>query len=168
MVKVSSATLLLVLVAVSATAFSVSTFVLAEIAPLIVIAPVPPTVASAATVTAPAWIAAVAELLIKAPALMFKVFPAPVIEMALFDVWPFKSTKPPLVSVIAPATAKVPLSFKPEVALTAMAPEPVMAATVVMTPLLKVNVPLLVMSPDPKIPPVFNCKLTELMVVPPL
>ena len=69
---------------------------------------------------------------------------------------------------MVPVTAKVPLSFKPDVALTAMAPEPVMASTVVMTPLLKVKVPLLVMAPAPKTPPVFSCKLAEAMVVPPV
>ena len=162
------ATLLLVLVAVSATALTVSILLLAEMAPLIVMAPLPPTVAAAESVTAPACVAAVALVLIKAPALLLSVLPAPAMLMALFDVWPFRSTKPPLVRVMVPVTAKVPVNFSPDVAPMAISPDPVMAATVVMTPLLKVKVPLLVMAPAPKTPPVFSCKLAEAMVVPPV
>ena len=162
------ATLLLVLVAVSVSAFTVSILLLAEMAPLMVMSPLPPTVAAADKVTAPAWVAAVAELLIKAPALLLSELPAPAMLMALFEVWPFRSTNPPLFTVKSPLNASVPFNFMPEVVSTTIAPEPVMAATVVITPLLKVSVPLLVTSPDPNTPPEFNFKLAEVMVVPPV
>ncbi len=161
------ATLLLVLVAVSVSALTVNILLLAEMAALIVISPEPPTVAAAESVTAPAWVAALAALLIKAPALLFSVLPAPAMLMALFDVWPFRSRKPPLVSVMVPVTAKVPVNLRPDVAPTAISPDPLMAARVVMTPLLKVMVALLVMAPEPNTPPVFNCKLPPETVVEP-
>ena len=164
----TAATLLLVLVAVSVSAFTVSILLLAEMAPLMVMSPLPPTVAAADKVTAPTWVAALALVLIKAPALLLSELPAPAMLMALFEVWPFRSRKPPLVRVMVPVSAKVPVNFRPEVDSMAMAPEPVMASSVVSTPLFNVMVPLLVMAPAPNTPPVFNFKFPAETVVDPV
>lgn len=161
------ATLLLALLAVSATALTVNILLLAEMAPLIVMSPVPPTVAAAERVTAPACVAALVAVFIKAPALLLSVLPAPAMLMALFDVWPFRSRKPPLVRVMVPVTAKVPVNFSPDVAPMAISPDPVMAARVVSTPLFSVMVALLAIAPEPITPPVFNCKLPPETVVEP-
>ena len=73
------------------------------IIPLSAISPVPPTVLFAVIVTVPALVTAVALVLIKTPPVLFRLLPEPATEIALPEVdMPFKSIKPPLVTVIVP------------------------------------------------------------------
>ena len=92
--------LLLVLVAVNPDALAkVTVLVLAPTAPLKVMAPVPPKVALAATVTGPLAVAAVALELIKAPLLLK---PAPLKLKALAALKPFRSAVNPELTVTKP------------------------------------------------------------------
>ena len=83
------------------------TLVSAKVAPLITplraILPVPPTVLFAVIVTVPDLVTAVALVLIRAPPVLLRVLPEPATEILLPEVdIPFKSIKPPLVTVIVP------------------------------------------------------------------
>ena len=109
--------LLLVLVAVNPDALAkVTVLVLAPTAPLKVMAPVPPKVALAATVTAPLAVAAVALELIKAPLLLK---PAPLKLNALDVSKPFRSAVKPELTVTKPLP-NAPLVTEPAAPVDAM------------------------------------------------
>ena len=72
------------------------------IAPLMAMLLAPPIVLLPVMVTVPVCVALLALLLINAPALVLRVLPEPAIEIFGEVDWPFKSIKPPLVTVIAP------------------------------------------------------------------
>ena len=110
----------------------VTVLVLAPTAPLRVMAPVPPKVALAATVTAPLAVAAVLLELIKTPVLPM---PVPEIFKALATLKPFKSITAPDWAVT------VPVPMAPLVLPTELTP----AFTV---PALAVTPPVWVLAPD--------------------
>ena len=138
--------LLLVWVAVKPDALAKVTVLLpAPTAPLRVMAPVPPKVALAATVTAPLAVAAVLLELIKTP-----VLPMPVPEMlsALATVMPFKSTTLP------DCTVTVPVPMAPLVLPTELTPAFMVPCEMVMPPVkvlapdsVRVPAPCLVIAP---------------------
>ena len=71
-------------------------------APLIRMLLAPPIVLLLVIVTVPVCVASVVLVLINAPALALRELPEPAIEIFGEVDWPFKSIKPPLVTVIAP------------------------------------------------------------------